>query len=43
MNFDQKIKYALLAFTITTAILAGMGLHAGVHHIGILEKGGRGD
>lgn len=31
MELDQKVKYAMLAFAVASAILAGLGLHAGIH------------
>jgi hypothetical protein len=43
MELSQKISYALAAFALASAILAGMGLHFGAHfgtHIGVFEIGG---
>jgi hypothetical protein len=42
MELDQKVRYALLALSIGSAILAGLALHAGVH-MSVLEQGGRAD
>jgi hypothetical protein len=42
MEFDQKVKYALIAMNIASVVLAGIGLHMGVH-IKALEGGGNAD
>ena len=42
MELDQKIRYALLAFTVASLVLAGLGLHAGAH-FRVLDRGGRAD
>jgi len=39
MELDQKVRYAMLAVTAASMVLAGLGLHAGVH-FGILDTGG---
>ena len=39
MELDQKISYAVLAVGAASLVLAGLGLHAGVH-FGMLDKGG---
>jgi len=42
MELDQKIRYALLGFAALSIVLAGLGLHAGIH-TKALEVGGRAD
>ncbi len=42
MELDQKIRYALLAFSAASLILAAHGMHAGLH-LRALEGGGRAD
>ncbi len=42
MELDLKIRYALVALMIGSAILTGLGLHAGAH-LRVFEIGGRGD
>lgn len=42
MELDQKIRYAVLAFVVASAVLAGVGMHAGVH-TGALDGGGVAD
>ena len=39
MELDRKVRYAMLALAVASAVLAGLGLHAGVHY-GVMEKGG---
>jgi len=45
MEIDQKVRYALIAFALASAVLAGLGLHTG--HLGLhlraLEGGGNAD
>jgi hypothetical protein len=43
MELDQKIRFALLAFTAVSIALSGFGLHVGVHvgvHLKALDPGG---
>ncbi len=42
MELDQKVRYALVAFALTSAILAGLGIHTGQlgMHLKALEIGG---
>jgi hypothetical protein len=42
MELDQKLRYAMLAFTVASMVLAGLGLHAGMH-LRALDGGGRAD
>jgi len=42
MEFDQKVRYAVLAFAIASLALAGLGIHAGLH-LRVLEIGGGAD
>ncbi len=39
MELDQKIRYVMFGFTAASVILAGLGLHAGLH-LRALEDGG---
>ena len=39
MELDQKIRYAMFALTVATFILAGLGVHSGVH-LRALDPGG---
>ena len=39
MELDQKIRYAMWAVTAASIVLAGLGLHAGVH-FGTFDTGG---
>jgi len=45
MELDQKVRYALVAFTLASVILAGIGLHTGHlgFHLRALEGGGNAD
>jgi hypothetical protein len=42
MELDQKVRYSLMAFTAASVVLAGLGLHTGVH-LSALEGGGVAD
>ena len=39
MDLDQKIRYVLMAFAAASVVLAGLGLHAGLH-LRALDDGG---
>jgi hypothetical protein len=42
MEFGQKVSYALMAIGVASVVLAGIGLHAGVH-LEAFEGGGNAD
>ena len=42
MTTDQKVRYALLALAIASAVLAAHGLHMG-GHLRVLDDGGNAD
>jgi hypothetical protein len=42
MELDQKIRYGMIALAATSVVLAGLGMHAGLH-VKALEFSGGGD
>lgn len=42
MEIDQKLRYAMFAFTAASLILAGLGIHVGAH-LRVLDGGPAGD